>query len=127
MKEKGPALLFMREMRNMIEHPQPDAYVKVADFQLLPTMELVAPAVDIVRAGEAPISDPLHSFMARTIEELVSIGEAFFALLCRANVKPFSSFPVVVMELPINRRPNWNSHQRIAYGVAMNGEVHPLG
>ena len=56
MREKRGNLLFMREMRNMIEHPQVDAYVKVRDFQLLPSMELVAPCVDIVRPGETPIA-----------------------------------------------------------------------
>jgi len=127
MKEKGGSLLFMRELRNMIEHPQVDAYVKVRDFQLLPSMELATPSVDIVRPGEAPISEPLASFMAQVIEELVSIAEVFFALLCGANVKSFSGLPLVVVELPPSRRPKWNPHQRISYGIVMNDEVHPLG
>jgi hypothetical protein len=127
MKEKGGNLLFMRELRNMIEHPQVDAYVKVRDFQLLPSMELVAPSVDIVRPGETPIAEPLASFMAQVIEELVSIAEVFFALHCGANAKSFSGFPLTVVELPPNRRPTWNPHQRISYGIVMNGEVHPLG
>jgi len=104
MKDKGSNLLFMREMRNMIEHAQVDAYVRVWDFQLLPSMELAAPSVDIVRPGEPPMSGPLASFMAQIVEELVSIAEAFFALLCGANAQSFSGFPVVVMELPPSRR-----------------------
>lgn len=120
-------LLFMREMRNMIEHPQADAYVKVRDFQLRPSMELLPPYVDIVRPGEAPISEPLASVMAQVTEELLSVGEMFIALLCGANAKSFSAFPVVVVELPASRRPKWNPHQRISYGIVMNGEVHPLG
>jgi hypothetical protein len=127
MKDKGSNLLFMREMRNMIEHAQVDAYVRVWDFQLLPSMELAAPSVDIVRPGEPPMSGPLASFMAQIVEELVSIAEAFFALLCGANAQSFSGFPVVVMELPPSRRPKWNPRQRISYGIEMNGEVHPLG
>ena len=127
LKEKGGNLLFMRELRNMIEHPQVDAYVKVHDFQLLPSMELVAPSVDIVRPGETPIAEPLVSFMAQVIEELVSIAEVFFALLCGANAKSFSGFLLTVVELPPNRRPTWNPHQRISYGIVMNGEVHLLG
>lgn len=126
-KEKGGSLLFMRELRNMIEHPKVDAYVKVRDFQLLPSMELAVPFVDIVRPGEAPISEPLASFMAQVIEELVSIAEVFFALLCGANAKSSSGFPLVVVELPSGRRPKWNPHQRISYGIVMNEEVHPVG
>jgi len=127
MKEKGSTLLFMRELRNMIEHPQVDVYVRVRDFQFLPSMELVAPSVDIVRPGEGPIAGPLASFMAQVIEELVSSAEVFFALLCGANAKTFSGFPLSVVELPPNCRPNWNPHQRFSYGIMMNGELHPLG
>ena len=127
MKDKGSNLLFMREMRNMIEHPQVDAYVRVRDFRLLPSMELAAPSVEIVRPRQTPLSEPLASFMAQIVEELVSIAEEFFALLCGANAQSFSGFPVVVMELPHSRRPKWNPHQRISYGIEMNGEVHPLG
>ena len=127
MRETRDTLLFMREMRNMIEHPQEDAYVKVHDFQLPPSMELVAPCVDIVRLGEVPVSKPLASLMAQVTEELVSIGEMFIALLCGANAKSFSGFPLVVMEVPPSRRPGWNPHQRISYGIVMNGEVQPLG
>ncbi len=127
MKDKGGILLFMREMRNMIEHPQVDAYVRILDFQLLPSMELAAPSVDIVRPGQPPMSEPLASFMAQIVEELVSIAEAFFGALCGANAQSFSGFPVVVMELPPSRRPKWNPYQQISYGIEMNGEVHPLG
>lgn len=127
MRKTRGNLLFMREMRNMIEHPQEDAYVKVHDFQLPPSMELVAPSVDIVRLGEVPVSEPLASLMAHVTEELVSIGEMFMALLCGANAKSFSGFPLVVVEVPPSRRPEWNPHQRISYGIVINGEVQPLG
>jgi hypothetical protein len=127
MKEKNGILLFMRELRNMIEHPKADTYVKVRDFQLIPSMELIAPSVEIVRPSVPSIDGPLVSFMTQVIEELVSTAEMFFALLCGANVQSFSSFPITVVELPSSRRPDWNPHQRISYGIMMNGEVHPLG
>ena len=127
MKEKREYLLFMRDLRNMIEHPKVDTYVKVSDFQLLPSMDLVAPSLDIVRPGKTPIAEPLVSFMAQVIEELVSIAEVFFALLCGANAESSSAFPVTVVELPLSLRPTWNPHQRISYGIVVNGEVHPLG
>lgn len=127
MKEKREYLLFMRDLRNMIEHPKVNTYVKVNDFQLLPSMDLVAPSLDIVRPGKTPIAEPLASFMAQVIEELVSIAEVFFALLCGANAESYSAFPLTVVELPLSRRPTWNPHQRISYGIVVNGEVYPLG
>ena len=127
MKEKGDDLLFMRDLRNMIEHPKVNTYVRVSDFQLLPSMVIVAPSLDIVRLDRPSIVEPLASFMAQVIEELVSIAEVFFALLCGANVESSSAFPLSVVELPLSRRPTWNPHQRISYGIMVNGEVHPLG
>jgi hypothetical protein len=127
MKEKGDNLLFMRDLRNMIEHPKVNKYVKVSDFQLLPSLDLVAPSLDIVRPGQTPIAEPLASFMAQVIEELVSIAEVFFALLCGANAESSSAFPLTVVEIPFSHRPTWNPHQRISYGIVVNGEVHPLG
>jgi hypothetical protein len=111
----------------MIEHPQEAAYVRVHDFHLSPSMELVAPCVEIVRRGEVPVSETLASFMVRIIEELVSVGEMFIALLCGANVTSFSGFPLVVADIPPSRRPEWNPHQQMSYGIVMNGEVHSIG
>jgi hypothetical protein len=127
MKEKRGNLLLMRELRNTIEHPKADNYLKVRDFQLLPSLELVAPSIEIVRSSEPSIDGPLSSFMVQVIEELVSIAEMFFALLCGANAKSFSGFPLSVVQLPIDLRPKWNPHQGILYGIVMNGEVHSLG
>jgi hypothetical protein len=65
--------------------------------------------------------------MAQLTEELVSTGEMFMALLCGANAKAFAGFPLVVVEIPPNSRPEWNPHQRISWGIVMNGEAQPLG
>lgn len=127
MSEKRDTLLFMRDTRNLIEHPKEDSHVRVHDFRLTPHMEVVAPRVDIVRPGRATVSQPLSLFMAKTTEELVSIGEMLIALLCGANAQSFSGFSLVVMEIPADRRPERNPHQRISYGIVMNGQVHPLG
>lgn len=47
--------------------------------------------------------------------------------LCGANAKSFSDFPLVVVEVPPGRRPEWNPHQRVSWGIVINGEVQPLG
>lgn len=121
------SLLFMIEIRNMIEHPREDAYVRVQDFRLTADMHLVPPNVAIMKPGGSPRSCQLSAFMADITEELLSIGELFIALLCGAKIESFAGFPLVVVEVPEGRRSEQNPHQRISYGIVMDGEVQPLG
>ena len=127
MAEVRSSLLFMLDIRNMIEHPQDDARVIVHDFRLLHDMTLVSPYVEIIRPDEAASSHDLQTFMAEITEELLSAAEMFLALLCGANAESFAGFPLLVVELPESHRPERNPHQRISYGIEMNGEVQPLG
>ncbi len=120
------SLLFMREIRNMIEHPREDAHLMIHDFRLTADMNLVPPHVKIIKSDESPVSCLLSTFMTDITEDLISIGELFIALLCGANAESFAGFPLVVVEIPESRRPARNPHQRISYGIVMNGEVQPL-
>lgn len=121
------SLLFMRDIRNMIEHPKDDARVIVHDFRLMPDMTLVSPHVEIIRRDEAASSSDVQTFTAQVTEELLSSAEMFISLLCGENVESSSGFPLLVVELPESRRLDRNPHQRISYGILINGEVQPLG
>lgn len=121
------ALLFMRDIRNMIEHPKDNTRVIVHDFRLTREMTLVSPQVEIIRAGDPASPHDLQTFMAEITEELLSTAEMFIALLCGANADSFAGFPLLVVELPESRRPDRNPHQRMSYGIVMNGVVQPLG
>jgi len=123
MGEVRESLLFMRGIRNMIEHPREDARVIVHDFRLTADMNLVPPYVEIINLA----SSPLSTFMADITEKLVWTGELFVALLCGAKAKSFAGFPLVVYEIPESRRPEQNLHQKLMYGIVINGEVQPLG
>jgi len=120
-------LLFMRDIRNMIEHPRDDAKIVVNDFRLTSELRLALPCVDIIRGEEPSSSIDMQTFLTNTTEELLSIAEMFIALLCGANADSFAGFPLLIVELPESRRPVRNPHQRISWGVVMNGEVQPLG
>ncbi len=127
MVEVRDSLLFMRKIRNMVEHPKDDEHVIVHDFRQTPKMTIVSPHVEIVRHGESVSSQDLRTFMTEITEELLSIVEMFIALLCGANAEPFTGFPLLVVELPESRRPERNPHQRFSYGISMNGAIQPLG
>jgi hypothetical protein len=127
MIKAGPGIRFYRELRNMIEHPRDDARIDVYDFRLTPKLELLPPWVHIVQGGQDSLDGTLTSLMSQVIDELVAIAESFFASLAAANAKPFSGFGLYVMNIPEDRRPKWNPHQRLSYGINLNGTIQPLG
>lgn len=67
------------------------------------------------------------SLMDQVRNALVDEAEHLFGLLVAANVQPFSKFKVCLIELPADRRPKWNPHQRLSYGIEIDGQVQPLG
>jgi hypothetical protein len=111
----------------MVEHPKHGDRITVHDFQLLPSMDLLAPSVTIERKGQETATGSLLSLMDQVRNALVDETEHLFGLLAAANLQPFSKFNVCLIELPIDRRPDWNPHQRLSYGIEINGQVQPFG
>jgi hypothetical protein len=127
MRDARPTLLFLRDLRNMVEHPKDAARLDVYDFKLLPSMQIVAPSVEIVRAGHETVVGKLSETMGTVTESLLSVGEMLMAQLATANARPCAGFPLLLVELPPDRRPSWNPHQRLSYGIELHGEIQPLG
>lgn len=127
MRERGPALLRLRRLRNMVEHPKDNDRIVVHDFKLLPSMDLLIPSVEIQYPGEEPATGSLVSLMGQVRNALVDEAEHLFGLLVAANIQPFSKLKVCLIELPKELRPKWNPHQRLSYGIKINGQVQPLG
>jgi hypothetical protein len=125
MRDIRPFLLFVRDMRNMIEHPNADRYVKVSDFRLLPSNEIALPAVEIVRPGEDAQKATIALLMKKITDDLVTVAEVLMAHLCGANARPFSGFPVGVVELPVEQRPN--KRQRYFYGTLLGEQMVRFG
>lgn len=127
MRERGPVLLWLRKLRNMVEHPKDGDRIAVHDFKLLPSMDLLIPSVEIQRPGEVPATGSLLSLMDQVRNALVDEAEHLFGLLVAVNVQQYSKFKVCLIELPEDRRPKWNPHQRLSYGIEINGQVQPFG
>lgn len=60
-EELRPFLLLLREMRNMIEHAKADWHIKVFDFRLLPSGQVMVPSIEIVRPSEETAKGTLTS------------------------------------------------------------------
>lgn len=127
MRYAGPTLKFLRELRNMVEHPNETARLELHDFRLLPSMDLMTPSLEIIRAGHDTVVSDLSAAMTTVIEELVALGEMLIAQLAAANAQPGAGFPLLLVELPPERRPKWNPHQRLSYGIKVHNEIQPLG
>lgn len=80
MREARPTLLFLRELRNMVEHPSDTARIEVHDFRLLPSMELITPSLEIIRAGHDTASN-----LRLPIRDLRCFGGADDSSVCVDN------------------------------------------
>lgn len=127
MRERGPVLLRLRRLRNMVEHPKDGDRIAVHDFKLLPSMDLLMPSVEVQCPGEEPVTCSLVSLMNQVRNALVDEAEHLFGLLVAANISQPSKFKVCLIELSKDLRPEWNPHQRLSYGIEIDGQVRPLG
>lgn len=125
MKDVRPFLLDVLSIRNMIEHPTKDRYVKVSDFRLLTSGEIALPSLEIVRLGKEPATATITWLMKKMTDDLVSVGEVLMAHLCNVNVQPDANRPVQVAELPEDQRSN--KHQRFYYVCNVGGQIVRIG
>lgn len=125
MLQTKPTLLFLREIRNMVEHAKPDRQIKVFDFRLLPSGEILAPSVEISWPQRSTAPQSLVLLMSELTQTTTLVAEVLMAHLCDAHVQPFGSFGIQVVELPLGERPHPNV--RMSYGAYHNGQVIRIG
>jgi hypothetical protein len=125
MRNARPSLLFVNEMRNMIEHPKPDWHIEISDFRLTPSGNIDPPFINVVRPGEEPHKATITLLMNKIVDELVSATEVLIAFLCSANARPFGGRSVGVVELPLEQREY--KHQRFYYGVPWGDGIARFG
>lgn len=98
--EVGKTLLFMRDLRNMVEHPKPGLCAKVFDFRQIPSGEILVPSVEFEGSPYGTLPNALHSMMALLREGIVLMTEQLIGHLCNANLKPLAGFEIRVVTLP---------------------------
>jgi hypothetical protein len=119
-------LLFVLDMRNMIEHPKAGKCIKVHDFRMQSTGKIALPSVEIMRPGEPTETATITLLMKKMTEDLVSVTELLMAHLCAVNVQPFAGMPVQVVELPIEQR-SASKEQRFFYGIYYGDQIVRFG
>ncbi|KAB2920654.1 MAG: hypothetical protein F9K30_16120 [Dechloromonas sp.] len=121
----APFLLTLREMRNMIEHPKADQHIKVFDFRLLPSGQVMVPSIETIEPGDKSFQAPLTSFMSQVTDDIANVAELLMTYLCNTHVQPFPAFPVQVVELPLEQRSN--PLVRMSYGCIQGDQIIRIG
>jgi hypothetical protein len=125
MAEVGKTLLFMRDLRNMVEHPKPGLRAKVLDFRQLETGQVLVPSVEFEGSPYGTLPNALHTIMRLLAEGITSMTELLIVQLCEVSAKPFPGFDIRVVELPPEQRGN--SNVRFAYGGYRDGQFFRYG
>lgn len=126
MDRVSPFLLSMRKMRNMIEHPKPDEFIKVYNFRLLPSGELARPSVDIVWLDSPLESSQMTTLMEFLTDHLVNVCEALLVYLCDANINMHGAFSSLrVVSVPPDQR-RFHPEIRYSYGYYDGQSMSPI-
>jgi hypothetical protein len=120
-----PFLMFVLEMRNMIEHPKPDKSVKVHNFRFLSSGEIAPPSVEIVRSDEPVETAHLTVMMETVTRDLVNVCEALVAYLCDSKIDVRGAFSSLrVIQVPPGQRQN--PQIRFSYGYYDGQKMIPI-
>lgn len=120
-----PFLLFVRNVRNCVEHPRNEQKIIVSDFSVDTENNLLPPLIEIVHPKTPQPPVPIVDFMSQITESLVDIVELMLVFLCNRHIRPIQGFPVQVHEFPEDRRRTKNV--RYGYGVATEKTIIPFG
>jgi hypothetical protein len=120
MAEVGKTLLFMLDLRNLVEHPKPGKRARVFDFRQLSTGKLLVPSVEF-EGSPYTLPNALHTVMALLTHGMLSMSELMFVQLCEVHARPFPGFDIRVVELPPIERGN--SYVRFAYFGRRDGQL----
>jgi hypothetical protein len=125
MANARPFLLLVLDMRNMIEHPNKDKYIRTNDYRLMPSGLIDPPYIEILRPGEEPQKATLTLLMKQLIDDLLSVSESLMAGFCTEAAQPVGGMDVHVVELPLDQRSNKN--QRFYYGTLLGDQIVRMG
>lgn len=125
MTAAGPALLFMRSLRNAVEHPKPDCHIKIFDFRLLANGEILVPSFELHMQDEDASATPMQPYMEHLNTNLLTAIEMLMAHLCNVTAKPFGKSHLVVFDRGLPK--DHKGYVRMAYGLVWEKSITPLG
>jgi hypothetical protein len=124
-REVGKTLLFMRDLRNMVEHPKPGIQAKIFDFRQLATGQILVPSVEFEGSPYGTLPNALPLMMALLTEGITSMTEQLIGHMCNSNLIPFAGFDIRVITL--QPEECGKSSVRLVYGGYRDGQFFRYG
>jgi hypothetical protein len=125
MGDVGKTLLFMRDLRNMVEHPKPGFGARVFDFRLMTSAQILVPSVEFEGSPYGTLPNALNVMMNLLTEGIRSMTEELIGLLCSVNLKSLAGFEIKLMRLAPEKCGD--SHVRLVYGGERDGKIFLCG
>lgn len=117
-------LLFLLNMRNVVEHSGPGRRMVVTDFSMSPMGHIDPPTIEIEHPDTPQSRCDAVGLMKTLGESVVTIVECFMARLCSANVRTGGGPPIALMNLPEEMHRNG---VRYGYFTEIQGELVRFG
>jgi hypothetical protein len=109
----------------MVEHPKPGFRVRVFDFRLTPSAQILVPSVEFEGSPYGTLPNALNVMMNLLTEGIRSMTEELIGLLCSVNLKSLAGFEIKLMRLPPEECGD--SHVRLVYGGEPDGKPFRCG
>jgi len=119
-----PLLQLVRNARNCVEHPRKEQRLKVSDFSVDASNNLLPPMIEVIHPKTPMKKVPVADFIVQVTQNLVGIIELMLVFLCDRHVVSQAGFPVQVVEIPSDLRRSENV--RYGYGLANGDQIIPM-
>ena len=113
----------MRITRNCIEHRKPNEWVEILDYALTPKNEVLPPTIAVHHPKFNQARMPVAVYTAQATEHIADIFEHMIAFMCSRNIDRSMNFPIRVVELPADQRPN--EFVKYSYSFDSGAQINP--
>ena len=120
-----PALRFIRNCRNSVEHPKENEFLSVTDFSVNAKCQLITPTIELVHPSTPQPATSATHLMKETTSILITIVEQIIVYLCDLHIKGDSGFKPKLVEMPSEQRKY--EHSKYGYVIEINGKYVPVG
>ena len=121
-----PFMLFVRNLRNSIEHPKAAQHVIIKDFAITSDGTLTNPTMQLVHATTPQPEMEIQSMLPQVAGQVLEIFEVLMVHLASKHIAPFGAFEKAVGFLPPDQLPT-DTKVRASYLIWFNDGWQKLG
>jgi hypothetical protein len=118
--------VFIRNLRNCVEHPKDAQRVITEDFAITADGTLTTPTVQVVHAATPQQKMEVSSFLPQVAGQVLEIFEVLMIHLASKHIAPFGKFEKAVGFLPPDQLAT-DSKVRASYFIFFNGRWSKVG